>query len=243
MPLLLCAATAKELLAVWPDLPAHLLVEHQPFAWSSAPSVAAQQPWLVCITGVGPINAGIALGKTLALYPQIKGVFNTGLAGSFDTATAPLGSMVLVKEEICPEYGLLGDNGVDAAALGFPQWKDADRVVTDRLPLCTDPALLALPPLLSSHEESATPVRGSALSVAGVSNSRARATALRVRYGALLENMEGFAVALACARHRVPLLEVRFVSNVVGSRAPEDRKFSMAFTQMTAFFKQYFGQL
>ena len=63
------------------------------------------------------------------------------------------------------------------------------------------------------------------LTVAGVSASFARAADLRGRYQADLENMEGFAVAYACARQGIPCVEVRSVSNKVGPRAREEKDF------------------
>ena len=63
------------------------------------------------------------------------------------------------------------------------------------------------------------------LTVAGVSASFARAADLRGRYKADLENMEGFAVAYACARQGIPCVEVRSVSNKVGPRAREEKDF------------------
>ena len=63
------------------------------------------------------------------------------------------------------------------------------------------------------------------LSVAGVSASFARARDLQQRYHAELENMEGFAVAYACARAGVPCVEVRSVSNKVGPRQKDEKDF------------------
>ena len=45
------------------------------------------------------------------------------------------------------------------------------------------------------------------------------------RYRAELENMEGFAVAYACARAGVPCVEIRAVSNKVGPRAADEKDF------------------
>ena len=223
--LLLCAAaTPQEFQAVfphWNDTPA----EHR--LLSIRPGLAA------CITGVGPVNAGIALGRILALHREITGVLNLGLAGSFDPARAPLGSCTLVTEEILPEYGLLGDNGTDAPGLGFAQWESGDVRVLDRISLNTDLALLGLP-------RPADAIPGISLTVAGVSASAKRAHMLAQRYHPLSENMEGFAVALACARQGIPCVELRALSNKVGSRAPEDRNFPLALAKLGALGQDLF---
>ena len=68
--------------------------------------------------------------------------------------------------------------------------------------------------------------------MAGVSASLERARDMVQRYGADLENMEGFAVAYACARHGVPCVEVRVVSNKVGPRAKDEKDFSGALQRL-----------
>lgn len=57
------------------------------------------------------------------------------------------------------------------------------------------------------------------LTVSTVTGSAARATALAARHPrAVAEAMEGFGVAEAAARHGLPTLEIRAVSNPVGPR-------------------------
>lgn len=219
MPPLLATATRRELDALLADLPGEIPEQ------MAVPVPVRGRPWLVCITGVGPVNAALAMGLILARHPDIHAVLNMGLAGTFDTARAPLGSAVLITEEIWPEYGLADDTGVDAAGLGFPQWEEGSRQVVDRLPLSAPLEALGL------HAPSQL-IHGASLTVAGVTNSPARAARLHRRYNALTENMEGFAVALACARQGVPLLEMRTISNRVGSRAPADRNFGGALAQL-----------
>ncbi|MDR0239366.1 MAG: futalosine hydrolase [Deltaproteobacteria bacterium] len=225
MPLLCAVATPQELLALFPRwqgaLPEHRML-------SVRPGLAA------CITGVGPVNAGIALGHMLALCRELTGVLNLGLAGSFDLARAPLGSCTLVTEEIWPEYGLCGDGGIDAPGFGFAQWEHEGLRVVDRLSLHTALADLGLP-------QPADAIPGIALTVAGVSADAQRADGLAQRYQALSENMEGFAVALACARHAIPYVELRVISNKVGSRAREDRAFPLALAKLGALGHNLFG--
>ena len=223
---LLCAvATPQEFRAVfprWKGVPA----EHR--LLSIRPGLAA------CITGVGPVNAGIALGRILARRRTIAGVVNLGLAGSFDLARAPLGACILATEEIWPEYGLLGDDGIDAPGLGFAQWQQGGLPVVDRLSLCADVADLGLP-----RPTDAIP--GIFLTVAGVSAGAKRADTLARRYRPLGENMEGFAVALACARQDIPCVELRTVSNKVGSRAGHDRAFPLALAKLGVLGQDLFG--
>ena len=84
-----------------------------------------------------------------------------------------------------------------------------------------------------------TPVAAAtSLSVAGVSASRQRVGQLRQAHpGALLENMEGFAVALACARQGIACVEVRSVSNRVGPRAPHETDFPGAMRRLADIWR------
>ncbi len=181
----------------------------------------------VLITGVGPLNAALAFGKALSLLKRKTLVVNIGLAGSFDLEKAPLCSNWRVTKEIYPEYGLATENRVDAQALGFPQWVTPENVVWDSIKL---PDILQLNSLLRH-----CPLQGTAtaMTVAGVTCCPQRAARLASPYiEPLLENMEGFSLALACARHGVPFLEIRTVSNLVGTRDPEFRAFEGALAAM-----------
>jgi len=223
---LLCAvATPQELRALFP---------HWAGAFAEHRMLPVRHGLAACITGVGPVNAGIALGHVLALCGKFTGVLNLGLAGSFDPARAPLGACTLVTEEIWPEYGLIGDDGTDAPGLGFAQWEHGGLRVVDRLPLHTTLADLGLPLPVDA-------VPGISLTVAGVSADARRADWLARRYRSLSENMEGFAVALACARRHIPCVELRIISNKVGSRAPEDRAFPLALAKLGALGQNLFG--
>jgi len=221
--LLCAAATPQEFSALFPGRP----VPDEHCLLPLGPQAAA------CITGVGPVNAGIALGRLLALYRDIAGVVNVGLAGSFDMARAPIGACILGTEEIWPEYGLCSAGGVDAQGLGFAQWEQGGLRVVDRLPLCSDLAALGLPRPVDV-------VPGIFLTVAGVSADAERAGALAQRYQPLGENMEGFAAALACARQGIPCAELRIVSNKCGSRAEKDRDFPSALAKLGALGQNLF---
>lgn len=232
MALLLCAASGKELAALAPGLlpPPEELEELRLF---SQPLRGRETLW--CVTGVGPINAALALGFCLGQTARpaaahggnggavhIDCVLNAGLAGAFALEAHPLCSLCLVREEIWPEYGLHDGQSVTARAFSFPLWRRGgpEGDVFDRLPLAGVEAL----PGGERAAASGWPAVSS-LSVAGVSASFARARDLRERYRAALENMEGFAVAYACARAGVPCVEVRSVSNKVGPRQKDEKDF------------------
>ena len=175
---------------------------------------------------------GLALAGARQAGQAVSLVLNVGVAGSMDLQQAPLRSLWRVEEEIWPEYGLHDGTAVDGPSFGFPQWEGPHGPVFDRLPLA---APARLPACL--HGLHSLPAATS-LSVAGVSASRQRAGQLRQAHPkALLENMEGFAVALACARQGIACVEVRSVSNRVGPRAPHETDFPGAMRRLADIWR------
>ncbi|MBD5416663.1 MAG: futalosine hydrolase [Desulfovibrio sp.] len=230
--LLVCAATAAELAHAAPGL----VSEDGLRELTPVPVRLKGRPALFCVTGVGPVNAALAMGFCFGLTSgsggeagqpaggglRIGAVLNVGLAGAFDLAATPLRALCLVEEEIWPEYGLNDGTSVTARAFSYPLWRKADGApedVYDRVRLAPAEALGAREPAPGAF----LPRRS--LTVAGVSASFARAREMANRHRAELENMEGFAVAYACARAGVPCVEVRAVSNKVGPRAADEKDF------------------
>lgn len=233
--LLLCAATGRELAAALGKLAPEGLAEARderpprPFAVR-----LRQGPALACTTGVGPINAAMTLGVVLAsasaARTPVTAALNLGLAGAFDLDDMPLRTHCAVVKEIWPEYGLHDGRSVVAAAFGFPQW---DRPAAEGGPVrdCISLADPDMPPPVEMPQGwKAGPLpdapRVSAVTVAGVSASAARARQLRDTYpGVAVESMEGFAVAYVCARYGIPCWQWRTVSNKAGPRAAHEKDF------------------
>lgn len=250
MCLLICAATGRELAALAPALfpEADALEEMR-----LIPVRLKGREALACVTGVGPLNAALALGHCLGRAAvenrPVTAVLNAGLAGAFDLDALPLRTLCLVREEIWPEYGLHDGRHVTARAFSFPLWRrggpaDVNRArnaqsvedaetadIYDRLSLPGPEALPEAAPK-SGGVDAFTTCRS--LTVAGVSASFDRARELWNRYHAELENMEGFAVAYACARAGIPCVEIRCVSNKVGPRRKEEKDFPGALQALGA---------
>jgi futalosine hydrolase len=203
---------------------------------------------LLC--GVGPVAAALSLGACLGGFMRIarrempEGVINTGLAGSYDLAEAPVGSLLAVDEEYFPEYGVRGEGGT-LSALHLPQLVTDSGPVYTRLALDPEAALTCMAPALgkmpaSRHTVPASCVRGAALTVAGISGDPALAARTAQPCGGLAETMEGFALALACAAARVPFAEFRAVSNAAGYRPPHTWKTTDAFAALSRLGAELF---
>ena len=229
-PVLLLTATAMEMRAVIQGLGLDKPAPEPGFSVSGSVRDIGVR---LGVTGVGPLAAAFAAGRLAgegSLAPgRCRGLLCLGIAGTYAQNAAPVGSVVLVSREIWPEYGLATESGVDAEALGFPLiGKKADTnppPVWNSLPLDPAAALARMglndPATAPRMAENPLVVTGSSVTVAGVSGTRSRARDLAARHAALVENMEGFPLALAAFQAGTPFAEIRSVSNIVGDRSPQ----------------------
>ncbi len=214
-------ATAKELQAALAGLDAPEVGQGQCASWR-----CGGRGLLLGVSGIGVINAGIMTGRLLER--GVSGVINAGVAGSFDLETTPMGSVWLADREVWPEYGLRREDGVvDARGIGFPLGSVENKPVFDRVELAPHDVWAAMG--LSAAGEFPN---ASFLTVSAVTGGDERARTLRKMFDVRLENMEGFAFALGCAQAGVPFLELRTVSNLVGSRSKEDWNLEGALTAL-----------
>lgn len=212
-PVLVVAATGLELDAV-------LGAKVQARQGEVFEAEAHGRPVLALITGVGLVNAALALGRAFARH-ETAGVVNFGVAGSFDLAAHPLCAVRLIERETWPEYGLLASGAVaaDAPGLGFALARDAGGEIFEELGWDAPAELrrMGLAPAI----EAAGWGTAHSLTVSGVTADAERAGRLVGRFGAGLENMEGFALAYAARLAGTAFAELRSVSNAVGSRPPK----------------------
>jgi futalosine hydrolase len=162
------------------------------------------------LCGFGPIAAAARTAELIARRHPAR-VLLVGIAGAYDAERCPVGTALEFDEVAVDGIGVgEGRELVAPPALGFPQWPgeagSGGDAIQDRLALAAPrvgPARLLLTTCAASANRAAAEIR-------------------RERFpDALAEDMEGFAVALACALAGVPLRIVRGISNVVGDRSPE----------------------
>ncbi|MFD3503804.1 futalosine hydrolase [Streptomyces sp. NPDC058676] len=174
--------------------------------------------------GVGPALAAASTAAALTAA-ALEGtpydlVVSAGIGGGFQPE-APLGSLVVADEITAADLGAeTADGFLPVTELGFG-------TVTHRPPETLVRAVVSV--------TGARP--GAVLTVSTVTGTTARATALRERHPrALAEAMEGFGVAEAAAAHRVPVLELRAVSNPVGPRDRAAWRIGDALSALTTAF-------
>jgi futalosine hydrolase len=164
-----------------------------------------------CLTetcGFGPVAAAARTAQLLERLAPAR-VFLVGIAGSLDLERAPVGA-AFEPDAVAVEGIGVGEGArlVPPAALGFPQWPARASAGTppigERITLAARAAGCAL-----------------LLTTCAASDSPEHAAARRERFpDAAAEDMEGFAVAFACALASTPLCIVRGISNEAGRRDP-----------------------
>jgi futalosine hydrolase len=177
----------------------------------------AGRPILLCVGGMGKVNAAHAATLLLTRYdPEALLVF--GVGGAYPSSGAKVGDIALAKQEIAGDEGVLTVDGFkDAEYIGIPLLKTATAVIYTTYP-ASEPLLKQLLQTLVSHKGSCTVHVGSFVTLSACTGTSARARELEERYHGLCENMEGAAAAQVAELHGVPWLEVRGISNIVEDR-------------------------
>ena len=176
-------------------------IERQHLA--TQPRFNAYGPCELC--GFGPIAAAARTTSQIAIHKPDR-VLLIGIAGTFNPSVLRVGVAALLPRVIMHGIGVGTDETfVPAGEMGFQHWpgQGEESPIGDELVLST--------PLSS--------VSGSLLTCSAASASTKDMRYRLDRYpGVVAEDMEGYAVALACRLEHVPLVIVRGISNVVGDR-------------------------
>ena len=166
-------------------------VEHRHLIRQSRFSFDAQRE----LCGFGPVSAAASTATLIARH-QPERVLLTGIAGTFDPDALPVGTAAVFSKVVM--YGVgIGAGDVFRSASG------AELRIGDELSLMSP----------------VRPVAGALLTCGTASTSKREALERRARAPDVsAEDMEGFAVALACRLADVPIAIVRGISNEVGDR-------------------------
>ena len=157
------------------------------------------------LCGFGPVAAAAQARHAIAIHEPERVVL-IGIAGTFYARGLPVGTAALFPSVLMHGVGVGVASFVSANALGFRHWPRSGHAEADE----PDALPLACP---------VPPAAGPLLTVCSASATEAEARERRDLFpGAVAEDMEGFAVALACRLAGVPLTIVRGISNAVGDR-------------------------
>ena len=157
------------------------------------------------LCGFGPVSAAARARDAIAAHEPERVVL-VGIAGTFDPGGLPVGTAAVFPSVLMHGVGVGVASFVPAPALGFRHWPRSGGGEAD------GPEALAL-----AHP--VPPAAGPLLTVCTASATEAEARERRALFpGAAAEDMEGFAVALACRLAEAPVAIVRGISNAVGDR-------------------------
>ena len=165
------------------------------------PRFGTDAPCELC--GFGPVAAAARAASLIARHQPAR-VILAGIAGTFDPTGLPVATAAVFPSVVMHGVGVGVASGfVSAAALGFQHWKGRGPENSDELRVDTP----------------VPPAAGQLLTCCTGSQSPEEARQRLEQYpGAVAEDMEGFAVALACRLAGVPLAIARGISNEVGDR-------------------------
>lgn len=160
----------------------------------------------VLVAGVGPIAAAVNTAKALA-SGEYNLVISAGIAGGF-AGRAEIGSIVVANEIIAADLGVETPEGFRSLdELGFGSTRiQVDACLVRQVADALNTAGLSIN-------------IGPVLTVSTVTGTDATAKELAARVqGATAEAMEGYGVAVAALDRGLPILEIRTISNLVGTR-------------------------
>jgi futalosine hydrolase len=170
---------------------------------------------VVCATGAGKVNAAAATAVMIDRYqPQL--VINTGCAGAYVGSGLSIGNLVVASEEVLADDGVVvADGWKDLRYMNLPSVEQGGLSCYNMLPLSRHASEKAMQ--LADYY-GVFLIRGRFATVSTCSGTRLSGAELSHRWSALIENMEGAAVALVCLRCGVDCLEIRGISNMVEER-------------------------
>ncbi len=170
---------------------------------SRQPGFGVDAPCELC--GFGPVAAAARARDAIAAHEPER-VILLGIAGTFDPAGLPVGTAAVFPSVLMHGVGVGVASFVPAPALGYRHWSPSGAGAADG----TEALALAHP---------VPPAAGPLLTVCTAAATEAEARERRALFpDAVAEDMEGFAVALACRLAEVPVAIVRGISNAVGDR-------------------------
>lgn len=172
---------------------------------------------LICVGGMGKVNAAHAATLLAQQKPEVLIVF--GVGGAYPASGAKVGDIALAKTEIAGDEGVLTLDGFkDTAYIGIPLLKTSGSVIYTTYPAPDSLLKFALSTLMTNTSGTPNVHVGAFVTLSTCTGTDARARELEERYHGLCENMEGAAAAQVAELHGLPWLELRGISNMVENR-------------------------
>lgn len=169
------------------------------------------------ISGPGVFNAAHALTAYLE-HSRPAVILQIGIAGIFRESGLDIGDVAVAEEEVYIHAGVAVDGWV-THPLPFDLIASMPSTREGRYPFDTKRVAQIHERLLRIlYPEGIQVGKGRFLTVSAVTGSFEQAARVHASFSPVMEAMEGAAAAHVAALYRVPLVEVRTASNIVGER-------------------------
>lgn len=173
------------------------------------------------ISGIGKTNASRAATLLIEKFSP-SFIVNFGIGGAYPLSGLGTGDIAIARKETYGDEGLMLKDGFHKAdAIGIPYLKKGRKKYFNEFPLDKNlmkKAMKAISPHPLLKEGRYQIKSGTFVTVSSATGTCKRAGELEKRFNAICENMEGAAVAHICAIYRMPMLEIRGISNIVENR-------------------------
>jgi len=175
-------------------------------------------------SGIGMMATCFSLTQIIAEHkPDL--VIQAGIAGCFDK-NLPLGSVVVIEKEYIADLGVSENN----------DWKD----VFDMNLIDTNEFPFAEKQLINPHLDNLNVLntnRETGITINNISTDKNRIEQYSEKYHPTIESMEGAALHYVCLQLKVPFIQIRSISNIVGERDKQQWKIKEAITNLTIYLQ------
>jgi futalosine hydrolase len=176
---------------------------------------------LLVSTGIGKINAAHSVTCILEHF-SIKGVINIGVGGAYPKSGLKIGDIAIASKEILADEGVIDHQGWSSfRKIGIPLVRIDKKRYFNTFPLNKDlskKAVKMFKDIVAQTLQGTEIKRGNFVTVSATTGTLKRAKEFEKKFNAVCENMEGAAIAQICTIYRIPMLEIRGISNIAGLR-------------------------
>jgi futalosine hydrolase len=179
--------------------------------------------------GIGKVNASHSATIIIEKFP-VKDILNLGVGGAYPGSGLKIGDIAIASKEIYGDEGVISSKGFKGLKeIGIPLVQKGKKKYFNEFPLdTTRPIHLSVMGGKVGDKgrfESLRIKSGIFVTVSASTGTQKKAIELEKRFHAVCENMEGAAIAQVCAIYKIPMFEIRGISNIVGIR--DKRKWNL----------------
>lgn len=182
------------------------------------------------ITGPGMVNTAQALGAAME-YIRPPLIIQCGCAGIFSQTTGRIGDIGIAERETDIHTGIEPLNPMDIlpTPLPFSLLETDNGPVKNTYPMDKDIIAKAFTLLQNLNSDGSRVFKGPFITVSTITATDERAEKLFTALSPIMESMEGSAAAHVALHYRIPFLEIRAASNIVGKRDRDSWNLPLSF--------------